>query len=176
VVLPEHPVERPARVFDDLYFLGQTAFSVWALKTTEGFILVDAIFDYSVEAEVIEGLRKLGLDPAQIRYVIISHAHGDHSGGAGILQRHGARIVMSEVDWALYEKSNEKDKARRDIVATDGMALTLGDPVRSGVPRADDIHRLPREPYETRRGVEGACAVRCVPHAPLRLRGGRTRP
>jgi metallo-beta-lactamase class B len=117
----------PARVFDDLYFLGQTAFSVWALKTREGFILVDAIFDYSVEAEVLDGLRQLGLDPAQIRYVIISHAHGDHSGGAGILQRHGARIVMSEVDWALYEKSNQKDKATRDIVATDGMELKLGD-------------------------------------------------
>jgi metallo-beta-lactamase class B len=117
---------EPARVFDDLFFLGQTAFSVWGLRTREGIILVDSIFDYSVEAEVIEGLRKLGIDPAQIRYVIISHAHGDHSGGAGILQRHGARIVMSEADWQLYEKSSDKIKATRDIVATDGMPITLG--------------------------------------------------
>jgi len=117
---------EPARVFDDLFFLGQTAFSVWGLRTSEGIILVDSIFDYSVEAEVIDGLRKLGMDPAQIRYVIISHAHGDHSGGAGILQRHGARIVMSEADWQLYEKSTDKVKATRDIVATDGMAIKLG--------------------------------------------------
>jgi metallo-beta-lactamase class B len=117
---------EPARVFDDLFFLGQTAFSVWGLRTREGVILVDSIFDYSVEAEVIEGLRKLGIDPAEIRYVIISHAHGDHSGGAGILQRHGARIVMSATDWDLYEKSSDKVKARRDIVATDGMPITLG--------------------------------------------------
>jgi metallo-beta-lactamase class B len=118
---------EPVQVFDDLYFLGQTAFSVWALRTSEGFILVDAIFDYSVEAEVVEGLRKLGLDPADIRYVIISHAHGDHSGGAAILQRLGARIVMSEVDWDLYENSNAEDKATRDVVATDGMEIKLGD-------------------------------------------------
>lgn len=117
----------PAKVFDDLYFLGQTAFSVWALETSEGFILVDAIFDYSVEAEVIEGLKQLGLDPGKIRYVIISHAHGDHSGGAAILQRHGARIVMSEADWDLYENGPEKDKATRDVVATDGMEIKLGD-------------------------------------------------
>jgi len=117
---------EPVQVFDDLYFLGQTAFSVWALRTTEGIILVDAIFDYSVEAEVIDGLRKLNIDPAEIRYVIISHAHGDHSGGAAILQRLGAEIVMSEADWQLYENSNTADKATRDIVATDGMALTLG--------------------------------------------------
>jgi metallo-beta-lactamase class B len=118
---------EPAQVFDDLFFLGQTGFSVWGLRTSEGFILVDAIFDYSVEAEVVDGLRKLGMDPADIRYVIISHAHGDHSGGAAILQKLGARIVMSEVDWDLYENSNAAEKATRDVVATDGMELTLGD-------------------------------------------------
>jgi metallo-beta-lactamase class B len=117
---------EPVRVFDDLFFLGQTAFSVWGLRTTEGIILVDAIFDYSVEAEVVDGLRKLGMDPAEIRYVIISHAHADHSGGAGILQRLGARVIMSEADWRLYEQSSEKNKATRDIVATDGMEIKLG--------------------------------------------------
>jgi metallo-beta-lactamase class B len=118
---------EPAQVFDDLFFLGQTAFSVWGLRTSEGFILVDAIFDYSVAAEVVDGLRKLGMDPADIRYVIISHAHGDHSGGAAYLQKLGARIVMSEVDWDLYENTDAKEKATRDVVATDGMELTLGD-------------------------------------------------
>lgn len=117
---------EPARVFDDLFFLGQTGFSVWGLRTSEGLILVDAIFDYSVEDEVIGGLKKLGIDPKEIRYLIISHAHGDHSGGAGILQQHGARVVMSEADWKLYEAGNDKIKARRDIVATDGMPITLG--------------------------------------------------
>jgi metallo-beta-lactamase class B len=117
---------EPAKVFDDLFFLGQTAFSVWGLRTSEGIILVDAIFDYSVEAEVVDGLRKLGIDPAEIRYVIISHAHADHSGGAAFLQKLGARIVMSEVDWELYESSDAADKASRDIVATDGFTITLG--------------------------------------------------
>lgn len=131
--LPSTDPERdwyaePVRVFDDLFFLGQTAFSAWGLRTSEGIILVDAIFEYSVEAEVIGGLRKLGIDPEEIRYVIISHAHGDHSGGAGVLQQLGARVVMSEADWDLYEATaRETVKARRDIVATDGMAIALGD-------------------------------------------------
>lgn len=117
---------EPAKVFDDLFFLGQTGFSVWGLRTTDGIILVDAIFDYSVEAEVIGGLRKLGIDPAEIKYLIISHAHGDHSGGAAFLQKQGARVIMSEADWDLYENSNAPEKASRDIVATDGMEITLG--------------------------------------------------
>jgi metallo-beta-lactamase class B len=70
-------------VFDNLYFVGQTEYSAWAITTSAGIILMDAIFDYSVEDEVVGGLTALGLDPNQIKYVVISHAHGDHVGGAG---------------------------------------------------------------------------------------------
>jgi len=120
----------PVRVFDDLFYLGQTRFGVWGLRTSEGIILVDAIFDYSVEAEVIGGLERLGLDPDDIRYVIISHAHGDHIGGAQMLQeRDGAQVVMGGADWDLVETYPNRYSTMapsRDIVATDGMELTLG--------------------------------------------------
>ena len=120
----------PVRVFDDLFYLGQTRFGVWGLRTSEGIILVDAIFDYSVEAEVIGGLERLGIDPGEIRYVIISHAHGDHVGGAAFLQQYGARVLMGEADWELYESSDaEYATATRDIVATDGYEIRLGDHV-----------------------------------------------
>lgn len=119
----------PVQVFDDLYFLGQTAFTSWGLRTSEGVILVDAIFENTVEAEVVEGLRIMGIDPDEIRYVIISHAHADHSGGTGILQqKYGARVIMSEADWDLYEATSREDiKATRDIVVTDSLAITLGE-------------------------------------------------
>ena len=51
---------------------------------------MDSIFDYSVEDEVVKGLNTLGLNPSQIKYVIISHAHGDHVGGARFLQERSA--------------------------------------------------------------------------------------
>jgi metallo-beta-lactamase class B len=73
---------EPVKVFDNLYFVGQSEFSAWAVTTSAGIILVDTIFDYSVEDEVVGGLKKLGLDPTQIKYAIVSHGHGDHSGGA----------------------------------------------------------------------------------------------
>ncbi len=125
---PDRPwYTPPVKVFDNLYFVGQTAFSAWALTTPAGIIVVDAIFDYSVEAEVAEGLRKMGLDPADIEYVIISHGHGDHAAGAKFLQEQfGARIVMGEADWDMVEAGNATWKPRRDIVATDGMEIELG--------------------------------------------------
>ena len=119
---------EPAKVFDNLYFVGQTEYSAWAITTSDGIIVVDAIFDYSVEDEVIGGLTALGLDPKQIKYVVVSHAHGDHVGGARFLQDRGARIVMSAADWDLMEQARVNfPKPKRDVVATDGQRLTLGD-------------------------------------------------
>lgn len=117
---------EPAKVFDNLYFVGQSEFSAWAVTTSDGIILIDAIYDYSVEDEVVGGLRTLGLDPAQIKYVLVSHGHADHSGGAKYLQdRFGARVILSAADWDLLDRS-AGPKPRRDMTATDGQTLTLG--------------------------------------------------
>jgi metallo-beta-lactamase class B len=118
---------EPAQVFDNLYFLGQTEYSVWAVTTSAGIILIDAIFDYSVDDEVVGGMKKMGLDPATIKYVVISHGHSDHSGGAKYLQdRFDARVILTAADWDLLDRSTQT-RPRRDMVATDGQRLTLGD-------------------------------------------------
>jgi metallo-beta-lactamase class B len=119
----------PVKVFDNLYFVGQTEYSAWAVNTSEGIIIIDAIFDYSVEDEVVSGLTKLGLDPKKIKYVIISHGHSDHAGGAKLLQdRFAARVIASAADWDLMERDRGSwPKPKRDMVATDGQRLTLGD-------------------------------------------------
>jgi metallo-beta-lactamase class B len=120
---------EPAKVFDNLYFVGEKEYSAWVVTTSEGIILIDAIFHYSVDEQVVKGLTKLGLDPKTIKYVIISHAHGDHAAGASLLQdRFGARIVLSAEDWDLMARDRGSwPKPKRDMVATDGQKLTLGD-------------------------------------------------
>ena len=122
---------EPAKVFDNLYFVGSKIHNSWALTTSEGIIILDTLFTYNSEEEIVGGLKKLGLDPASIKYVIITHAHGDHVGGAKLLQdRFHARIVMGGPDWDSIEKSVNgypQGKPRRDIVADDGQKITLGD-------------------------------------------------
>ena len=76
---------EPAQVFDNLYFVGTRDHGAWAVTTSDGIIIIDALYDFAVEAAVVEGLRKLGLDPEDIIQVIISHGHGDHHGGAKYL-------------------------------------------------------------------------------------------
>jgi metallo-beta-lactamase class B len=119
---------EPVRVFDNLYFFGQSEYAVWAITTSEGIIVLDTIFDYSVEEEVAAGMKKLGLDPANIKYAIVSHAHPDHDGGARFLQdRYGTRIIMSPADWDVLDKRINGTNPKRDVEATDGQKLTLGD-------------------------------------------------
>ncbi len=117
---------EPVKVFDNLYFAGQSEYSVWAVTTSEGIIVSDTIFDYSIEEE-IAGLKKFGLDPANIKYAVVTHAHPDHHGGAKFLQdRYGTRVIMSPGDWDMLDRTNGT-KPKRDMVATDGQKLTLGD-------------------------------------------------
>jgi metallo-beta-lactamase class B len=131
---PPGPPERstwhvePVKVFDNLYFFGQSEYAVWAITTSEGIIVLDTIFDYSVEDEVADGMKKLGLNPANIKYAVVSHAHPDHDGGARFLQEHyGTRVIMSPADWDVLDKRTVGTKPKRDIEATDGQKLTLGD-------------------------------------------------
>jgi metallo-beta-lactamase class B len=122
---------EPAKVFDDLYFVGTKDRSSWALPTRDGIILIDTTFEYEAEPVIVGGLKKLGFDPATVKYVIISHGHPGEIGGAKLMQdRFGSRIVMGDGDWEMTEQSVNRfpnGKPRRDIVAADGQKITLGD-------------------------------------------------
>jgi metallo-beta-lactamase class B len=124
---------EPAKVFDNLYFVGSKIHNSWALTTSEGIILIDTLFTYNSEEEIVGGLKKLGLDPAKVKYVIISHSHSDHVGGAKLMQdRYASRIVMGGPDWDSIAKSVNgypEGKPKRDIVADDGQKIVLGDTV-----------------------------------------------
>ena len=121
-------VPPPAKVFDNLYFIGTNVHNAWALQTSDGLIMIDSLFAYAARDEQIDGLRKLGLNPATMKYLIISHGHGDHHGGAKLLQdEFGPRVVMGGPDWDLVAKTQNTPPPKKDIVATEGQKVTLGD-------------------------------------------------
>jgi metallo-beta-lactamase class B len=129
----------PYKVFDNFYWLGTRQHSSWALRTSDGLIIIDTNFAWATEPEIINGLATLGLDPRQIKYVVISHAHGDHDQGAAELQkRFGAKVVMGSPDWdaTLQRPATAAGgvPARDMVVGAAGMKLTLGDTTIDIVP------------------------------------------
>ena len=122
----------PYKVFDNLYWLGTRQHSSWALRTSDGIIIIDTNFAWATQPEIIDGLTTLGLDPREIKYVLISHAHGDHDQGAAELQRrYGARVVMGAADWeATLQRppTAAGGVPKRNIaVGPEGTKITLGD-------------------------------------------------
>ena len=120
---------EPRKAFDDLYWMGTEATSAWLLTSDDGYILYDTAAVYDAEDVLVGGIKKLGLDPAKVRYVIVSHAHRGESGGAYLFQsRYGAHIVTA--DWDLIDESKygfPTGKPKRDITPTDGMKISVGD-------------------------------------------------
>jgi metallo-beta-lactamase class B len=128
-----------ARAFDNLYYIGKRFVGAWALKTSDGIVLIDAMNNAEdAEAVIAPGLRGLGLDPADVKLIIVTHGHYDHFGGADwFRQKYGSRILMSAADWDYANDPAESAKLgipfvkppARDLVGRDGEELKRGDTI-----------------------------------------------
>ena len=89
----------PFKVFDNLYYVGVGYVGSWLVTTNQGLILIDTL-EGAYTDQPIEGIRKLGFDPKDIKYVILTHYHLDHTAGAARIQElTGARLAMGDADW-----------------------------------------------------------------------------
>jgi metallo-beta-lactamase class B len=126
---------EPFKVFDNLYYVGPGYVSVWLLTTPEGHILFDTAQEPYVDY-VIDNIRKVGVDRRSIKYIILSHGHLDHFGGAAKIQEaSGARVLAAEEDWKMIEQVGSRPGRgggpaprvpKRDMVVKEGDTLTLG--------------------------------------------------
>jgi metallo-beta-lactamase class B len=99
-----NPIE-PFQIFDNVYFVGQNAVSAFVIKTSAGLIIFDTLNSpEDAQTYIIGGMTKLGLDPKDVKFIVISHSHGDHYAGAQYLKDTlGARLVASSIDWSAME-------------------------------------------------------------------------
>jgi metallo-beta-lactamase class B len=115
--------------------VGQNAVSSHALLTSAGIVLFDTLSSpEEAEQIIVPNLRRVGLDPKDIKYIVVTHGHGDHYGGARYLQAtYGARVLSSAADWNLMSDESARgpfagvEPPRRDLVLEEGQTLVVGD-------------------------------------------------
>jgi len=128
----DDPVITPTKIFDNLYVIGRTTTVVYALTTSDGIVLIDAGYPDQLEAVLLQGMKELGLDPARVKYILVTHGHADHFGGSTVLQqRYGARVGMAAADWDTVERPGRggapSTGPKRDIVLAEGTPVKAGD-------------------------------------------------
>ncbi len=123
------PIPQPLEVFDDVYSIGNDANNIWAIDTDEGIILIDALTtEEDARAIIVTHMQELGLDPARIRLIIVTHEHLDHYGGAPYLQSiSGARIAATEIAWTADTPwGRMPERGADDLALSDGQQVSLG--------------------------------------------------
>lgn len=134
----DEPAE-PAKIVGPVYSVGTRGLSVFLVKTSEGLIVINTAMPGSgpmTEAAI----RKLGMDPKDIRLLLTGHAHSDHAGAMAYLQRvSGAKVAVIDQEKDLLEsggkldfhygtyKEFEFEPVKADVVFGDGQTLKLGD-------------------------------------------------
>ena len=145
---PTATTAEPTKIFDNLYFLGVPSVSAWAVTTSQGIIVIDSLNNpREAETYVEGGLRKLGLDPMQVKYVVITHGHADHFGGAQYLaDKLKAQLVMSETDWNFLAGARPSTNPERGPIPKRGMSVKDGDKLTLGDTSIDIVETPPHTP------------------------------
>lgn len=125
---------KPTKVFDNVYCIGSVSVVAWVIETSDGLILIDSMWDDRDAKLIEEGIKGFGLDPKDLKYIILSHGHGDHYGGANYLRnKYAAKVVLTKTDTDLMYNLNtganspRSPKTKVDIYSKDKDVIKLGD-------------------------------------------------
>src|SRR5258708_8927900 len=80
------PVIAPAKIFDNVYVIGNAGTVVYVIQTSDGLLMIDSLGANQVDTQLLPGLQKLGLDPAKVKMIVMGHSPGHHSGRSPALQ------------------------------------------------------------------------------------------
>jgi metallo-beta-lactamase class B len=126
----------PFRVIDNIYYVGSAGLSAWLIKTPKGLILLDVGVPANAD-RVEKNIQTLGFNLKDVKILLNSHAHFDHSGGLAKLKVDtGAQMVASAGDkdaleegvYPGWEQNHALDfpPVKVDRVIGDGDKVTLG--------------------------------------------------
>ncbi|MEO8592422.1 MAG: subclass B3 metallo-beta-lactamase [Candidatus Solibacter sp.] len=122
----------------NLYYVGTRGLASFLITTPEGHILINSSLESSVPM-IEASIANLGFKMADVKILLVSHAHWDHNAGsASVKQKTGAKYMVMEPDVKVTEDGGKSDffyanqpgsmypPAKVDRVLHDGDEVKLG--------------------------------------------------
>ena len=108
---PDDPPIPPTKILDEVYAIGNSGTTVYVVRTSAGLLMIDALgaggaqaTSAQLDSQLLPGFRALGLDPAQVKIILVTHGHADHFGGSSYFQEHfQSKVYVSAADWNVME-------------------------------------------------------------------------
>lgn len=115
------------KIAGNLYYVGTADLAVYLINTPQGNILINSDFEEDVPL-IRKSIEQLGFKYADTKILLISHAHGDHDAGIGLLKREtGAKLMVMDEDVPAEESTAPgRPGAHVDHVLHDGDIVELG--------------------------------------------------
>lgn len=134
---PNDPPIEPTKIFDNVYVIGNQGTVAYVIQTSAGLLMIDSLGTAETETQLLPGFQKLGLNPADVKIIVVGHGHADHFGGTPYFQEHyGSKIYIASADWDVMENPPGRGGAKKgpptllpkhDQVIAEGQPITLGD-------------------------------------------------
>jgi metallo-beta-lactamase class B len=115
------------KIAGNLYYVGTADLAVYLIATPQGNILINGNFKQDVPA-IRKSIEGLGFKYADTKILLISHAHGDHDEGIGLIKSDtGARLMVMDADVAAVESTAAgRPGAKVDRILHDRDTVELG--------------------------------------------------
>ena len=125
---PDWHASFPAfKIAGNLYYVGTADLAVYLIRTPQGNIHINSDFPEDVPT-IKKSIEQLGFKYSDTKILLISHAHGDHDAGVGMIQKEtGARVMIMDADVAeVQSTATGRPGAHVDRVLHDGDTVELG--------------------------------------------------
>ena len=128
---------EPFKMIGNVYYVGTDGLASYLITSPQGHILVDTAMPEAT-SQIKASIEKLGFKISDIKYLLNTHAHIDHTGGlAEMKQASGAQLVAGAADKPLleggYYPGAQEDTAlafppvKVDRTVREGDKVTVGD-------------------------------------------------
>ena len=132
------PPITPTKIFDNVYAIGNQGTVVYVVQTSAGLLMFDSLGTAFLNNQLLPGFMALGLNPADVKVILLGHGHADHFGNTPYFQdKFGTKVYLSSVDWDFMEhppagRNGQPPAApqglpKHDQIVTEGTPIVLGD-------------------------------------------------